>query len=131
MAWKWRPWDYSYTVDAFADLLEQQAKYMRYQGHLVNSEKYARRCFAASGMLRQLYYRDVCGTHKYLMDKNPVYFKDVPNSNLSEWKRKKITPEKIYRGMWDAAQKRERKEEEALKDDCWAYIRKYIEYWWD
>lgn len=124
-SWRYRSWDYSYNVEIFVKLLERTGKSLRHHGWSVQSEKCARRCFTAAGLLRKAYLdQDVDNTLWYLMEQNPISF---GNRQL----KRAYKNRKIYDGMYNAADKRITKASKELKQEAWQYLNKYIEHFWD
>jgi len=130
MAWKWRPWDSGYTINAFCDMLEVNAKACK-SGYHVRGEQVYRRCMTASGKLRKAYDYGVDPTLSYLFKKNPICFRRIETSKLSEMYTKQVTKKKIYDGMYKIASDRGNKNEAAAKKEAWEYVHKYIEHFWD
>jgi hypothetical protein len=128
LAWKWRPWDYEYTIDVLVILLKKQAVCIRY-GITKDSEKVYRRCMTAAGKLDKAYSGELDRVLSYLMDKNDAYI-SRSRSGIT-LKTKYITDERIYKGMYKVASKRSTKTESHLKKDAWKYLSKYIHHFWD
>jgi len=124
-AWGYRAWDYTFNIEIFVKLLETTAKNIKEHGHAVNSGKCARRAFTAAGLLRKAYLENTSNkTVSYL-------YKKYGYSFLRNYKEpSKEIADRIDK-MTHVAQKREDKEEKALKEAAWKYLHKYIEHMWD
>ena len=124
MAWNWRSWDYGYTIEALAILLDEQAKTLKFDTIHQNAAKYSRRCFTAAGMLRSAYNTPMDKTITYLNNRNPCSFVGTSIH------REMITDKRIYDGMYEVAHKRALVAEKKRKAEAWSYIHKHIEHFW-
>ena len=129
LAWMWRPWDYHYTITALIVLLKKQAKCLKDNDNHLGSQKTARRCYTAAGLLDKAYNWEVDKSLIYLMNKNPWY--TIKRKACYEMKTRYITDKKIYDGMYKVARERSNKAEAAAKKEAWEYLHKYIEHFWN
>lgn len=130
LAWMWRPWDYSYTVNALVQLLTRQAQSLKHGYHTKSEETY-RRCLTAAGKLDRAYNKDLDRTITYILRKNPMSFKPLEGETGYSMKIDYNISKRIYDGMYDAAHKRSEAAEKAQKEEAWKYLHKYIEHFWD
>ena len=125
MAWNYRRWDSTFSIEVFCQLLEDNAKACR-DGGSFDARKDYRRGMAMAGYLRKAYleyytYPSV----RYLLDKNPIKIK---NYRLTH---DYITDEKLFDKMYSLAIKKQREIEQQRKKEAWAYVNKYIEHLWN
>jgi len=130
MAWRWRSWDYIYTINSLCAMLEQSAKMTRKNSHHQGAEKTYRRQLTAAGLIRKAYDDKTDATISYLIKKNHHFFKRI-SPNLLELCQKEVTCPRIYDGMYSVAQKRSSDAEQKRKDEAWFYLKKYLENFWD
>jgi hypothetical protein len=130
VAWKFRPWDYSFNVELFADSLIETARVLHKHGNAVNSEKYSRRAYAMAGYLKTAYelndkQQPDKALHYYY---SKGYYSTLFRSFGSEEARAKVDK---LKPLVDFALDRESKMEKARKEEAWKYVHKYIEHLWD
>lgn len=130
LAWRWRGWDYMYTLDVLCELLEAQGKLLK-DGHLVSSRKRYKRCHAASGYIKKAYNGETDRSLSYLMKHNPCIFKNLGDTGYGELKINYAMDKKMYEGLWKIANDREIRVHAELKRHAWEYLHKYIEHFWD
>lgn len=130
LAWSWRPWDSSYTLDVFTELLKHNARSCKV-GHSVNSEKTYRRAMTAAGLLNRAYSEKRDKTLAYLYTKNPIEFIREEEEKYGVAYRTYHTDEVLHDKMYKLAYKRYAKAIEITKREAWEYLYKYIEYFYD
>ncbi len=130
MAWNWRSWDYTYTIEALCVMLTEQAHVLKV-GHCTRSEELYRRCMTASGLIRKAYLNDDTDVSTtYLLRKNPTYFRRK-DEKYSELVREYNTKKELFDKIYNVASKRVEKAERAREQEAWAYLNKYIRHFWD
>lgn len=122
MAWRWRSWDYDYNLQVFTKLLDETGKHIIAHGNTVNSKKVGRRALIASANLKKAYSNYDNKTAHYLYERHGFSFMKNYDPKVSE---------RILNGMLKVANKREDNIMAERKKEAWAYVHKYIEYFWD
>ena len=130
MAYNYRSWDYSYTLNILVSLLKDNAKACK-NGHSVNAENTYRRGMTAAGLIEKAYNRDVDRSMAYLLRKNPVIWSDKSESGYIEMKTGYLKNQALYDKMYEVARKRDDTAEAQAKKEAWQYLNKYIEHLWD
>lgn len=128
MAWQWRSWDSHYSIDVLIKLLKAHAAVLMDDSHHKNHIKTARRCYTAAGLLDKAYNKEMDKTIESLMKRNPWPRRRTRDGYIMTQEYE--TEKRIYDGMYKAAVKRSDAAEVRMKQEAWAYINKYIEYFW-
>ena len=129
LAYRWRSWDFSYTVTVLCELLKAQARVTKEADRHIGSEKAYRKQMTAAGMLEKAYNEEVDKSIMYLTMKNPVEFTKV-GDGYNRMSQKQVTDKRIYDGIYAVADKRSKKAKETRKREAWAYLQKHLESFW-
>lgn len=132
-AWKFRDWDYMYTIDEFADNLERLARSMR-DGHHKNTGKKYKKAMLAAAKLRKAYAYSIANdvSYKAWSDANPISFRKLRKSDTLEVViEQKKHSEAYSTTMFHLIHKRTQAVEKAQKQEAWAFVAKHIETFWD
>lgn len=123
-AWRWRSWDYMYTIDAFTENLECVGKSL--------DSKRRRSCLRAVKQLRLAYEAHVVEDkgYQYWVKQNPFRFVKLPNG-MSQLTHDYAKSKEYCDKMREVVVKRVEKAIEQRKTDAWAYLQKHIESYWD
>lgn len=138
-AWRFKPWDYTFNVELFAESLEYSSKKIEKYGWAVRAKQIARRGYTMSGYLKQAYLGEVHdGTYEYMTKKNPLKFirEKTINKNGFEYTACKLTrnyktKQELCDELLKRAEKRVGRIEKERKEYAWKYVTKYIEHLWD
>lgn len=120
-AWEFRSWNGYSSLEIYCEMLRIHGRTIREHGIHVGSEKDARRCFTAAGLLEKAYleeYKDK--TLEYLWSKTETQIKN--NSLLF----KHNMNEKIYQRLYIIAQERQQEVEKQRSKVAWEYINKHF-----
>ncbi len=125
LAWNWRDWDASYSITVFTGLLVAHAHVFK-DGHLANSKKYYRRCLTAAALLSRAY------SYSCLKDKGYMYLhRKYPYEFIGRQIVHSTGSNPYAERLMSMASKRVDAKEKAMKIEAWAYIHRYIDYFWD
>lgn len=132
-AWDFRPWDYTYNVQLFADSLEKTSECL-IDGHCLHGKRYGRRCLYASKMLKKFYiddeYYHYDKSYLNLQKNNPSDIEKFQNAGFKLTRKYKIS-EDYYIKMFKVINNRSKNKEKEQKEYVWKYINKYIHNWWE
>lgn len=126
---EFRPWDFDYNINLFADSIKMTAQYMGAHGHLKSSGKQARQLWNAYGQLKNIVNPRQDKTVQYYYSKVDYGWEKCENGNYqfeTYTSGNKETLEKMYK----LAIKREKETRDQERKDAWDFIKKYG-YWWD
>lgn len=135
-AWRWREYDYCYTIEELADNLERIGKAMRI-GHHTNSEQSYRKAVRAAWQLRKAYnYSCVEDTsYKAWNAANPISFEEIQygedKGSYKVMTRHSRKGKDYSDKMWKVIHRRTEAIEKAKKKEAWEYIHKHIESFWE
>lgn len=137
--YSWADFDHFFSINLFVDALYNLGKgLLRWNNH-TNALKCGRRCLAASAMLKKAYNYEAWNDKSYQNHQKRTEYKwGKFKRGLS---RLETTPlydnamgmdrEEYENKMYKVIHKRQKREEEHMKQEAWAFIHKYIEHWWD
>ncbi len=131
LAWRWRSWDQSYNINAFADMMEKTARSILKHGNKYQKEKTYRKMMQAAGQLRQAYDGYIDQNLVRLYQKNKMYFKKIEGTKFSTMEHEQNTPKHIYEALYKIAHERGERVVKERQEAAWKYIHKWSNYWWD
>jgi hypothetical protein len=125
MAYQWRPWDSSHTIDVFVKLLIENAHDCKADKWHKNNNKRYRQALTAAHLLDRAYNYNVTKdkAYMYLARKYPYIMKDQ-----TFWRG--YDKGSLADKMHEFATKRIDKKEAQMKKEAWEYIHKHIENFW-
>jgi hypothetical protein len=143
--YRWADFDHSFSIELFAESLENLGRGLLRWDNCVDSEKNGRRALYAAALLRRAY-------DGHLFDINDKSYDNWASKNQIGWKKyhhpkkkglmqmtvtqtddnamgmdRKEYSNKMYKIIY----KRNKKIIDERKEFVWKYIHKYIEQWWD
>ncbi len=136
-AWHWRGFDSHYTIEAFCQNLEKLGSELKRWNNHTGAERNARRCKFAAHLLRKAYAEDYLTSstsYKKWSENNAIYWEEITegkHEGLYTMKFKRKYSEEYSTKMFKLMYKQEQELTKQRKIEAWAYIHKYVEFWWD
>lgn len=137
--YSWADFDHSYSINLFIDALHNLGKGLKRWNNHVNADKCYKRCMAAAAMLKKAYnyhawedasYKNHMKRTAHRWGKFRKGLSQMHSDHLYD-NAMGMPREEYETKMFHVIHKRQKREEEHMRQEAWAFIHKHIESWWD